>query len=417
VGSGATSGVVVAYVSYVGGKTIKWRTSAAEETQFTCTWSVVHINFPRKEEGYWAVVKRKSRWVLLAIYAPEAVTLTAACQWSSARRSRNAMRKISGAEHWTISHSFFADGGGFFLHTPDFTPFPINTRAIHYLLEQGHIQPPAMTREEIWERSKADKFTKVVALSQSMYLLIQCATRWKQSLGVSPLGVITLAFLWCTAATYCFWMEKPFDVGIPVPIHTTKKIAAILLEAGDIAKESYKETPMDFVEQPGWTAWSQRKLFQSFDGVGVKPLRRIPNDYVLPPQTLRLAFGLWGLTVLHAAIHVLKWNFEFPTTLERILWRGSSLALLTDLFVWGLVEVMSVKPGFNYTVTLLGIWEKRTTSDSIWRHWAVDGPATISAIAYFVARMMLIVEMFFCMRSLPGYMYETVEWTNLLPHF
>lgn len=384
---------------------------------FTCTWSALHINYSRRGEGYWAVVKRKCRWALLTVYAPEAVTLFAACQWSSARTSKNCMRSINGASHWTLSHGFFSDSGGFYLHSPDFPTFPVNSRAIYYLVRHRYIPVPTLTRDDLWERSKADKFTKAVALSQSLYLVVQCVARWKQSIGVTPLEIITLAFLRCTAATYYFWMEKPFDIGIPVPIYMDTPMRTVLLEAGAIAREPYKDTPLDFVEQPGWTVWKRRRLFGSFGGIGEKPIQRIPNDYVQPPLTLRLAFSTWAITVLHASIHMLEWNFEFATATEKLLWRVGSLALLLDLFAWGLVEVLSVKPGFNYTVTLLGIWEKKTTSNTLWREWAVDGPATISAILYFVARTILIVETFVCMRLLPGHIYNTVNWTNFLPHF
>lgn len=303
------------------------------------------------------------------------------------------------------------------LYPPDFPSFPINSRAVYYLVEREYIAIPTLTKKELWERSKADKFAKVVALLQSSYLVIQCCARWKQSIGITPLEVVTLAFLLCTVCTYLCWMDKPFDVEIAIPITLRKTIADVLLEAGDIARKPYKDTPLDFVEQPGWSIWQRRKFFASFDGVGIKPLRRIPNDYLQTPLTLRLAISTWGITVAHAAVHVFEWNFAFPTAAESLVWRTGSLALLLDLFIWGLVEVLSVKPGFNYTVTILGIWEKKTTKSTFWREWAVDGPATISAMVYFVARTVLIVETFVCMRDMPADVYETVKWTNFFPHF
>jgi hypothetical protein len=187
----------------------------------------------------------------------------------------------------------------------------------------------------LWERSKADKFTKAVALSQSLYLLLQCAARINQSLGVTPLEVISLSFLWYTAATYLFWMEKPYDVSIPVPIYMETRMATVLVEAGDVAQNPYKDTPMDFVEQPGWSLWKRRQFFSTYGGIAKALIERIPNDFVQPVLTLRLGFFTWGLTVSHAAIQLTEWNFDFPTRVEVLLWRVASLALLLDLLRGG----------------------------------------------------------------------------------
>jgi hypothetical protein len=80
------------------------------------------------------------------------------------------------------------------------------------------------------------------------------------------------------------------------------------------------------------------------------------------------------------------------------------------------VEVVAVKPGFDMTISMLGIWEKTTTSKSRFRRWALDLPATACAVIYIVARISLLVLAVTSLRLMPGSVYETVDWTNYIPH-
>lgn len=382
---------------------------------FTCTWSVLHVNLPKENEGHLAILLRKIRWAVWTVFAPEHVSLLAAEQWKSARSSRDDMKKI-GVAHWTTAHGFWADCGGFILHPPDSPPFPVNSRAIYYLVSNGYLDAPSVKEKELWEKSKTDRLGKLVALTQSGYLVVQIIARALQSLEVTCLEILTIAFLFCTAATYYFWLDKVLDAEIPLHLKMQTPIAKVLCEAGSAANEPYNDTPMDFVEQPGWRLWRRRLKFKYFGGLSERPIQRIPNDYIVPP-TLSLAFSTWGITVIHAAIHVIGWNFDLPTKTERYLWKAASLCLLVDLFGWGLVEVLSIKPGYDYTITLLGIWEKKTTKNTLWRRWALDGPATISSTIYFLAKAILVVVALTSLRLMHISAYETVRWTNFIPHF
>ena len=381
----------------------------------TSTWTVIHINVPAENEGFRVIVMRKARWALFTLFAPEAVALLAACQRKSARDSVPKMHAI-GEKDWTAIHGFFADSGGFVLHPPDTPGFPINSRAVYYLVQKGYLTLPALSKKEIWDKSKADRFAKGVAFIQSSYMFLQCIARPIQSLSVSCLELVTVAFVACTAVTYFLWMDKPLGVETPVHLGMTTPMATVLHEAGDVAKHPYIYTPMDFVEQPGWTMWKRRDKFMHFGGMEKRPIHRIPNDLVQPPITLRLAIPMWFLTVSYAAIHVTGWNYGFPTAVEVYVWRSSSVTMFVVLFLWGLVEVMAVKPGFDFTLTLLGIWEKRTTKKTFFRKWAVDAPATLSATMYFVARTVLVAETLASMRLMPSTVYQTVEWASFLPH-
>ena len=380
----------------------------------TSIWTVLHINLPGPEETYWSGVARKARWALFALFAPELVSVSAASQWYSARTSAEKMKDL-GVDHWTVVHGFFSDSGGFLLCPPDLAPFPINTRAMLYLVRKKYITAPSITRDEIWDRSKADYFVKIVACVQSGYMVIQCIARRVQSLEISCLELSTVAFVMCTAISYFFWIDKPLNVTKAISIKMETPMATVLLEAGTDAANPYEDTPMDFVEKPGWKLWRRRRMFSHF-GLQQRPLQRIPDDYMAPPPTITMNIFLWLEVSVFGIIHVLGWNFPFPTLIDLWIWRLSSLLTCVILSGWGIVLSVAVVSGLNFDMALLGIWVQKSTKDTFFRRWAIDGPGSVSAMVYFVARLLLIGETFASLRYMESTAYSTVSWTNFIPH-
>ncbi|KAH8667716.1 hypothetical protein BGZ61DRAFT_364844 [Ilyonectria robusta] len=382
---------------------------------FACTWTVLHTNLPEEGESIKLITLRKIRWAIWALFSPEIVMVGAAYQWSSARASMKEMQ-AEGHLHWKMAHSFFADSGGFLLRCPHYPPFPIQARGIMYLVSQNHIPVPKVTRREILDRSKTNKLGKTLALMQSLYLVCQVVARYIQGLEISSLEILTLSFLSCTIPTYIFWLEKPLDCDFPVYIDLNIPISTILA-AADIADETYRCTPLDFVEGTSLRAWNRRQCFNNAFGLKQQPLRRVPNDSV-PVAGPCLALIVWLFTLLHAAIQVSAWNIEVPTEAENILWRTFSISILLEVFFWGIIDMISIWPGFNYTITLFWIWEKRTTrTDSFWHRWALNGLSMAGTLVYFAAKLGLIVLSLTTLRQMPQSVYNTVRWTSFLPHW
>lgn len=377
-------------------------------------WTVLHVNLPCDEEGYSRTMARKARWALFALFSPELICLTAGDQWSSAKISVENMHSLH-VNHWTKVHGFFADSGGFVLCPPDLEPFPINSRALYYLVRKKYIEAPEISKDEIWDRSKNDHFAKWVALIQSGYMIVQCIARVDQGLEVSCLELATIAWVFCTAITYFFWMSKPLSVEKPILIEMTTEIKTVLIEAGNCAKEPYDDTPMDFVENPGWRCWRRRRRFTYFD-LKHRPIKRIPDDYILQPQSMRMALFLWSVSVCFGSVHLSGWNLDFPTTIERWLWRSSSLIVTIIPATWGLVLISLVKPGIDFSMTMLVIWYTQSWSNKSWRQWALYGPASFFWFVYYLARAVLVVECFTSMRSMDSSTYRTVSWTDYTPH-
>ncbi|KAF8641277.1 hypothetical protein AX16_010056 [Volvariella volvacea WC 439] len=102
-----------------------------------------------------------------------------------------------------------------------------------------------------------------------------------------------------------------------------------------------------------------------------------------------------AIGVVFGAIHLVGWNFQFPTTTELWLWRASSLALTIIPFLLAVGIALELKYNdelFSNTVALLG------------------------APLYFAARMILLFLAFFTLCDLPDSAYQNVRWTEFIPH-
>jgi squalene monooxygenase len=382
---------------------------------FVCVWTVLHHNLQARHDTYWTVFFRKCRWAALAVTAPEMLTLFAVMQWNAANISVKQMRAF-GASEWTRVHAFYANAGGFVLQTPDFPPFPINATSIHYLCSQKRIPVPEITRANIWDRSKADHFAKGLAFLQAGWILLQLAARRSQQLTITPLEVFTAAFIVPSLATAYFWASKPQNVAEPTVITVEWTIADLLLSAGDAARGAYVDTPMDFVEKPVWGGWRRRPSLLHFGGLNKRPLARIPNDYSPPPPTGTEAMIVWVVSVVHAALHVLCWSFPFPTKLEGMLWRASSLTPLVVMGVGGLVPVLSTREWFDFEFSLLWIWVREARKKTWVRRWVFSLVVDSAYVLYIMARVVILVEMFAAFRAMPRDVYFEVDWASFWPH-
>ena len=119
----------------------------------------MYHNVPLKPDRYWSTFGQKLHWAALAVCAPELLTLFAVMQQNAAKTSVTEMKDFG--------EDLYANTGGFILDTLDCPAFPINAKSIHYPRSTGWIKPLNITKVNIWDRSKADLFTKGFTLVQT----------------------------------------------------------------------------------------------------------------------------------------------------------------------------------------------------------------------------------------------------------
>ena len=78
------------------------------------------------------------------------------------------------------------------------------------LLAAGKIEFPTVTVEEIEDRSKADEFSKTIALGQTSWFVAQCFARRAQHLDLTPVELLTLSLAVLNGVMYFLWWHKPW---------------------------------------------------------------------------------------------------------------------------------------------------------------------------------------------------------------
>lgn len=328
-----------------------------------------------------------------------------------------------------MRQAFFADIGGFVFHARDGKAFPLNANQLHWLVVNNFVEYPKISRREVWDKSKQDTFTKVVTAFQVGYLIIQCIGRAAQGLVITTLELNAVAIVVCSLMTSYAWLHKPADVQTPIHIHSSSTLAEITLD------RSWNLTPLDFVDEngPGYSV-----NVQPFMKMPVippqRPIQRIPNDRFPTNPYGAQEYFLCFATLLFTAIHVAGWNFDFPTEIEKLLWRVSSLLLFGITVAFWFFETIAswIRLG-RWKAIYLHLFNKKgleshrrrmtmrqmtavkrqmTELPQVWEFIAI----TPLAIVYGVARLYLLAEAFAELRDIKASAYINVEWTNFIPH-
>ena len=385
------------------------------------------LNLPVPNDTYLEIVRRRVLWMLLGILGPEFVLIYAAGQWSRAKRSVEDFKD----DHpdWHMRHAFFADMGGFVLHPQGSQPFPLNATQLRWLVRHQYIEYPNLSKKEVWDKSKQDTITKVVTAFQVSYLIVQCAARAARGLIITTLELNALGIVVCSLMTSFTWLHKPSDINTPVHIYTSHSITDM------IGNLPWDLTPLDHVDLngPGYSVNVQPFLNMPVIPAA-RPIQRIPNDRFPTDPYGAQEYLLRAATLLFTAIHIAGWNFDFPTPMERLLWRISFVLLFSITVAFWVLETIA-------SWTRLGRWKalylflfnrdalrghnRRMTHEQTLQPkrkmselpvlWEVVMIAPL-AVVYGVARLYMIAEAFAELRSVGARAYVNVEWTDFWPH-
>lgn len=286
---------------------------------------------------------------------------------------------------------------------------------------------PSSTGDEIWDKSKQDRLSKVISAVQAGYLIVQSIGRASQGLAITTLELNALGIVVCSLMSSYSWLHKPADVRIPCVLTCKANFDEI------IGGRDWKNTPLDFIDEngPGWAM-----NVQPFMNMPVisneRPIQRIPNDrFPMNPYKWQ-EYCLCAATLLFTGVHVAGWNFSFPTRTERILWRIASLVLFVVTAAFWIFETMaSWKRLERWTWLYLKIkhpeslpaFEKErnekldqpkepTQLPLAWEFWSI----LPVALLYGAARLYLIVEAFMELRNVDATAFQNVNWSLYIPH-
>ncbi|KAL2061799.1 hypothetical protein VTL71DRAFT_7177 [Oculimacula yallundae] len=389
------------------------------------TWTVLHLNIP-PHTSPWRNYLHKVKWWIVALICPDGLAVSSCEQWRNARRSVKALKKTY--PWWTVTHGFYAEMGGYRVVSAltHEQMYIFRVKELIWLTERGYLLIPEISLDELHDKSNADWLAKGIALTQSTWFMLQICARVNLHLPISTLELATVAFIGCTGLMYFFWWHKPMDIQTFTPIPDPGLTSIQLCDLAESicllheVSEWYRPPPKEAHDQ-GWDwFWFEKpmilkrlQVISSGDKVPAD-LRavvaknftahaRITSWYM--PAVNESHSSEWGpydhmcvflVGTVFNGIHCAAWKFTFPTATEALLWKICTCIMLGVIYLWVPIS------GLTYCLPNRG--------------WAKSLPYWIATLLYFLARMYLLVEVFFGMRSLEPAMFLTVEWTEYIPH-
>ncbi|PMD13348.1 hypothetical protein NA56DRAFT_737563 [Hyaloscypha hepaticicola] len=383
----------------------------------SCTWSMLHLNVPpqfhKGAHGYfWAksyAFLQKTMWMLFAVLAPEIFVGKALNELLSAVYNKKEMQNYAvQSSDWTLTHSFFANIGGFVLQFRAHEDQESDTNSSNsrrpgniwildasqllFARECGIIKAiPPISVEAIDDKNKGDVVVKVLTLVQIVWLIMELAIRGALRLPVSQLEVVTLAFAITSILTYGMLWSKPKDAKFPI------LQLADRYPSSDELQDIVGRGPTSF-GLPRVDCW-------------------IPNNSIhvtsAEPYNYSFLLGtLLGATAFGAP-HFLGWNFVFPTRVEQILWRVS--AIVTTVAPWTLLIMDQLIYRFPSSSGSQG----RFVVDAYWHGdsrprriiWYCTTYTLV--VVYVLSRLFVILEAFRCLYWLPEAIYKTTWSANI----
>ncbi|KAK0760915.1 hypothetical protein N5P37_005854 [Trichoderma harzianum] len=378
---------------------------------------------------------------------------TAWFDWVAAHNNCRDMQRFAENDGvaWTLTHSYFANMGGFVIRgkptkeQKHHDPYHLNGDLIYQLRDAEHIEKlPTITEEEIKDKSKGDIFVKLIALGQIIWSTIQIIARAVRRLPVSPLEVAVVAFAISAVFIYGLYWNKPQRVGVTQTIQlknnnmqneraklervtvdeepllqgrATLAESAISMEEGAITEEGAMVNEGLILEDGRIPTkvydllknGSEKVLKVLFEGL-LSLLGIEIETETLPGAPISLdsarEAGAWetaGVVGVGAAvfggIHVVAWNFAFPSTVELILWRCASIYTAAAPLCPMLLDYIYNELGFHICIG----------------EGFIGAFYLFSASFYVIARLFILVEMFRTLCFLPPGSYIST-WTTNMPH-
>ncbi|EWY82087.1 hypothetical protein FOYG_14208 [Fusarium oxysporum NRRL 32931] len=424
-----------------------------------CSWKCVHLNIPTHEEiqGEWhtmqlcrgfpdtsfwpkAPLRRKWRrkiiWMTLIALAPEFGVTMAAKQYVVDTGGNYEGLTPFSVQKYTMAHAFYVQMGGIIvyetsaessiigedsarnLRSSDEVSNVAHTDSQVLQLSQesgsnGHGAPrmarslievqPDMFRipeSEIKDLSKADVITKAFAITQCTWLIVQSISRVAHGYSISLLELATLAFIFCAFIMHIFWWNKPFDVEsrrVVTAIGLNPKVPPNLSTFSmDDLTVSKNFLFREGVKDLSWQRFEDL-IAEISEIIDPADTSRPYIDY-LPSASLYIASATF------LAIHLAAWNWDFPSSVVKSLWRWLNLSTLVTSFAPLIL-------GFLYS-----LGPRRGTFEKLYARTVIM-ILLIAGVIYIISRFAVLGLTFYCLSSMPENAYATLDWFAWVPHF
>lgn len=240
---------------------------------------------------------------------------------------------------------------------------------------------PMLTEEQLDDRNKGDALVKLIAIVQISWLVVELITRRIRNLASTQLEIFTLAFAICSLFTYGILFKKPQDAKVPVDVPARRHPTAA--EMAQLAAEG--PSPYWIVRMNYW----------------------MPNNSLHQRTRPVFPIGIGAGAIIFGCIHLIAWNFVFPTKTEQLLWRiAAMITTTTPLLSVAIAIILGIELRRDVARACFGPGELST----YW--WLL---LELMAVPYVAARLYILVEIFRTLYFLPPTAY-VATWTTNAPY-
>ena len=176
----------------------------------------------------------------------------------------------------------------------------------------------------------------------------------------------------------------------------------IKLQQKQSSKGTGSETDeLAFTECPGLSLVASNLPYEGFSG---RPVDLIFDSmFGESIQESSMFFNIWILSLIYGGVHLTAWDYPFPSSAERTLWKLSGFGMM------GVLPILLVfwLPIFTEE------WGRKSKK---FMEFATLSCGLALLAFYLFCRAYLVVESFISLRQVPLGVYSTVPWVQSIPH-
>ncbi|MCJ1380684.1 hypothetical protein MMC17_003792 [Xylographa soralifera] len=333
---------------------------------------------------------------------------------------------------WTLAHTYYANMGGIIVpyngHDIYASSYPdgfhrltsLALASVKFPVRCSPFRHLDIEENDIKDKSKTDSFAKTVAVIQILGLVLSVIVRSISQLATSQLEIVTVAFAIIAILIYLAYWDKPQNIDTATVLNLPR-LSNDAVEEDSLYSQIRCSDYSSFFFQigtsriiPGMqrTLHSRRqpKIQWLIQGTYGQQIRmRMPNDYCREGDEKAIFVAMSIATLIFGAIHCIAWNFEFPSTTERTIWRVSSivttvlpaLTLQCSIIAHDIYDANGGNGRFRRALRLLLIISTNVLS--------------YAAIIYVLARLTLLGVAFSSLRAMPEDVYINT-WAQYMPN-
>ncbi|KAI5856564.1 hypothetical protein BZA05DRAFT_463805 [Tricharina praecox] len=358
-----------------------------------CVWTAVHPNIIRGVANRYRFC-HKAALMVVSIIVPEGMIVCAFGEWWEARKLNKAWKThcANQPDYLGMDGAFFVVMGGFVLDPsvtkeagervptiPEYTADTATLTSAGFLkhLRDHRIDTKTFDKAAILDKCKVSNIMKLFSSFQAIWLFASCFARWNANLPLTLLEIHVLIQVGCTMFTFAFWWNKPLDINEPLTISLrppktedppSPDTHRHIRRAPLLEHEYERPRKLLYIKEqcPSSVIAVIAKAFYdilvNFSPIDLDEETDDESSMSFIYSNMRILMELF-FVVSVGIFHATAWNVEFPSSVERILWRVSTVGICIFPVC---LAVMAIPWGYQQDIINV-TWEFHSKNISILR--------------------------------------------------